>query len=135
MKRTRWLLISALLVACGRTVTPTLPVGREFIEVDFPPPPAQIEEFPESLAGKPECSWEDGSYAWQGRRWSWVPGRWVIPPSGCARAPGALTWAERGEAKLYYTPPYYYAKAIELASQPGICPEPTPCQTNAASAP
>lgn len=126
--------LSFLVVACSRDVTPTRPVGREFIEVDYPPPPAQIEEIPKELAGHPECSWEDGYYVWQGRRWSWTSGQWVIPPTGCVRAPGSLTWAERGEPKLYYTPPYYYAKDLELTSKPGVCPDPVPCQKNVENA-
>ena len=91
-------LLSVLLLACGSTPTPTRPVGNEFIEVDYPPPPAQIEEFTEELAGRPECKWLDGYYAWQGRRWEWIPGLWVVPPLACARAPGSLAWLPRDSA-------------------------------------
>ncbi|HEY8945174.1 MAG TPA: hypothetical protein VIM73_12975, partial [Polyangiaceae bacterium] len=96
------------LASCGARVEPARPVGKEFIEVDYPPPPAQIEEMTETLAGRPDCRWMDGSYSWQGRRWEWSGGRWVVPPAGCAHFPGTLFWSKPPKARLYYTPAGWY---------------------------
>lgn len=122
-----------LLVACGGRVEPARPVGSEFIEVDYPPPPAQIEEIDERLPGRPDCRWMDGHYAWRGRRWEWVPGRWVVPPAGCAWAPGTLTWSNTVPARLYYTPPYWYATNSNANQR--TCPAPVPCQSPAPQEP
>jgi hypothetical protein len=123
------LLGEALLLACGSRTIASRPVGSEFIEVDYPPPPARIEEIPEQLAGRPDCRWMDGFFSWQGRRWEWNPGRWVVAPAGCERAPGALNWSRQDPPRLYYTPPYWYAADASGTLSQRPCAAPIPCQT------
>jgi release factor glutamine methyltransferase len=62
-------------LACGARREPPRPVADDFIEVEYPPPPAQVEEMSEELAGRPECIWQDGHYEWSGRRYRWIPGQ------------------------------------------------------------
>lgn len=125
-----------LAAACGPRPEPTHPVGTEFIEVDYPPPPAQIEEMTETLAGRPECFWMDGSYFWQGRRWEWAPGSWVVPPTGCVRSPGTLFWSTGREPRLCYVPPAWYPTDLSrMVGKRSPCPAAIPCLNPAPNAP
>lgn len=131
--KTAFLLV--LGMSCGPRAEPSRPVGSEFVEVDYPPPPAQIEEMTEALPGRPECSWMDGSYVWQGRRWEWISGQWVVPPQGCARAPGTVFWSKPPEARLYYTPPSWYPTNASRRAEQAPCPPAVPCLNRAPTVP
>jgi hypothetical protein len=125
-----WLLLGTLqvLLACGARSAPSRPVASEFVEVDYPPPPAEVEETEPELPGRPECVWVAGSHTWQGRRWQWTPGEWVVPPPGCSRAEIALGWSRDEPPRLYYTPAHWYrtaAPAATAATTP--CPPAIPC--------
>lgn len=115
-------------VACAGSREPPRPVADDFVEVEYPPPPAQVEELQEELAGRPECVWQDGHYEWAGRRYRWTPGEWVVPPEGCAYAPLAMTWVRGNPARLYYTPPRWYRADVSSGAPPAPCAAPTPCQ-------
>lgn len=129
MSRAALILGLAVTLACGSPLEAARPVGSEFIEVDYPPPPAQIEEMSESLSGRPECRWLDGHYRWQGRRWEWVAGQWVVPRPRCARVPGSTSWSKERPPKLYYTPPYWYSTDASRPAKAGACAAPVPCQS------
>lgn len=123
---------ASLLVACGAS-TPLVPTGphpvhvQEFVEVPYPPPPAQQEELPDGLADA-RCEWVDGYWDWQGRRWKWVPGRWVVPQPACYYAPPVVAWSKAAEPRLYFTPPrWYHDNATELEANQALCPSPTAC--------
>jgi hypothetical protein len=118
----RWA-VPLLLIACGRAPEAQRPVAEEFVEVDYPPPPAQIEEREEKLAGRPDCTWLDGHYEWRGRRWQWVAGGFVVAPAGCSYAPGLSSWSRPPTPRLYYTPPRWY----RASGQKEPCPAPIPC--------
>ena len=129
----RYLLASALCAACGSS-TQLAPTGQhpphvqEFVEVEYPPPPAQIEEIPEAIESAPECVWVEGYYAWEERRYAWHPGQWVLPAEGCYYAPPVLAWSRVGEPRLYYTPPRWYrADAVGRAGPAALCPVPRTC--------
>jgi hypothetical protein len=127
-----------LLGACGGG-SALAPSGRhpiqhqEYITVEFPPPPAQIEEIPEQLSDQSECVWVDGYWHWRGR-WVWIPGRWVMAPEGCYRAPAVVEWGKTREPRLNYSPPRWYREGAEfLPANRAICPMPRAC-TGTASA-
>jgi hypothetical protein len=121
-----------LPLACGGglALAPTgpHPIGaQEFVEVEYPPPPAQIEELAEELEGHSECLWIDGHYRWSGR-WVWIPGRWVVPPEDCYYAPTVVAWSRTREPKLYYSPPRWYRDDAEfLPANQVLCPMPRTC--------
>jgi hypothetical protein len=98
----------AFIAACGRAPEAARPVAEEFVEVEYPPPPAQIEEREPNLAGRPDCSWLDGHYEWRGRRWQWQAGKWIVAPRSCAYAPPTVSFGRPPNARLYYTPPRWY---------------------------
>jgi len=125
--------VGAALGACAAS-TPLVPKGphpahvQEFVAVTFPPPPAQVEEIPNSLGGE-HCAWVDGHYGWDGRRWEWQAGRWVVPPAGCYYAEPVVAWAKSGEPQLYFTPPRWYRKdAALLTEQTATCAAPPACK-------
>ncbi|HVJ13984.1 MAG TPA: YXWGXW repeat-containing protein [Polyangiaceae bacterium] len=129
---------AALAVACGGGVA-LAPSGphpinaQEFVEVEFPPPPAQIEEIPERLPEQDECTWVDGHYHWRGR-WVWIPGRWVVPPEDCYYAPALVEWSKTRDPKLYYSPPRWYREGAELLpANRAICPIPRACSGTASA--
>lgn len=145
----RWFALSAgalvLLggAACGARREPPRPVADDFVAVEYPPPPAQVEEMSEELAGRPECIWQDGHYEWSGRRYRWIAGEWIVPPPGCAYAPAALTWSRTSPARLYYTPPRWYRTDADWlpagenseTSRPAPCALPIPCLTRPSAPP
>ncbi|HEX6764555.1 MAG TPA: YXWGXW repeat-containing protein [Polyangiaceae bacterium] len=122
-----------LLLSCGSSTRlpptgPHPPNVQEFVEVEYPPPPAQIEEIPEGLAGAPDCVWVGGHYAWEDRRWAWHPGQWVTPAEGCYYAPPVAAWSRAGEPRLYYTPPRWYRDdAVNRSGAAALCPVPKTC--------
>ncbi len=123
----------AVCAACGSSTRlaptgPHPPHVQEFVQVEYPPPPAQIEEIPEAIEGAPECVWVDGYYAWEERRFAWHPGQWVLPAEGCYYAPPVIAWSRVGEPRLYYTPPRWYrADAVGRAGSAALCPVPRTC--------
>jgi hypothetical protein len=130
MTRSTASLLLLLLVACSRKLEAARPVAEEFVEIDYPPPPAQIEERDEELAGRPDCRWLDGHYEWRGKRWQWLPGSWIVPPNGCSYAPGLASWSKPPSSRLYYTPPRWYR-----ADGKAACPAPIQCQKSQPRAP
>lgn len=122
-------LLLLIVLGCGRTPAPTRPVAEEFLEVDYPPPPAQIEEMAEELPGRPECEWLDGHYVFRGRRWQWVAGQWIVPPADCSYEPPRVSWSSGKSPRLYYTPPRWYRTDGKTACQaplPCLSPSPAP---------
>jgi hypothetical protein len=124
---------TAVALACGpRTSLPPTgphpPHVQEFVLVEYPPPPAQIEEIVEQIADAPECVWVDGHYAWEERRFVWHPGQWVLPAEGCYYAPAVTAWSRVGEPRLYYTPPRWYRDdALGRTGAAALCPVPRTC--------
>ncbi len=123
---------AVLACSCGGGV-PLAPTGphplhvQEFVEVEFPPPPAQIEEMSESFEGDGDCAWVDGYYLWDGH-WNWQAGRWVVPPEGCYYAPPKMAWSNARDPKLYYSPPrWYHEDAALLPASRAVCPAPRVC--------
>jgi hypothetical protein len=123
----------ASFVACGSSTQlapkgPHPPHVQEFQLVEFPPPPAQIEEIPEAIESAPDCVWVDGYYAWEERRFAWHPGQWVLPTEGCYYAPPVTAWSRVGEPRLYYTPPrWYHDDALGRSGPDALCPVPKTC--------
>lgn len=99
------------LAACGgvpRLVT--VPRGEQPAKaqpshVDYPPPPAKIEEVPLSPKSGNRCVWRDGYWDWTGRRWEWQAGRAVLPPPGCYFAEMKLEWGV--DSLSFYRPAWY----------------------------
>jgi hypothetical protein len=122
-------LAGPLVLACGARAEAPRPLAEDFVEVEYPPPPAQVEEMTEELAGRPECSWQDGHYEWSGRRYRWHPGQWVVAPRDCVYAPAVVSWVKGKPARLYYTPPRWYRAGGAGLARPVPCADPTPCQS------
>lgn len=122
----------SVLVGCGGglALAPSGPHPlhiQEFVEVDYPPPPNQVEEIPESVEGEPDCVWTDGHYDWDGS-WMWRPGRWVLPPEDCYYAPPVVAWSKTRDPKLYYSPPRWYREeASTLPEARAVCSPPPTC--------
>ena len=137
MRRSLLLVLAVLAGACGSSTRlpptgPHPPHVQEFVLVDFPPPPAQIEEISEEVENAPECVWVDGYYAWEERRFAWHPGQWVLPAEGCYYAPALTAWSRVGEPRLYYTPPRWYRDdALGKSGAAAICPVPRTCLATA----
>ena len=114
-----------LLAACGASRLVTVPSGPQPeavkpVSVDYPPPPAKIEEIPlAERTGQSPCLWRDGYWDWTGRRWEWQAGRAVIPPVGCHFSEPRLHWTT--ESLSFYRPAWYPDPALSPA--PKTCPE------------
>lgn len=88
--------------------------------VDFPPPPAEVEEIPPDPG--PPCVWVDGRWEYVGRRWEWQAGAWVNPRAECYYATPVMVWlpsAATGE--LYYLQGRWYTAAGEPCGEPKLC--------------
>ncbi len=116
---------AVLLGACGSSLR-TVPRGPTaenlpWIVVDYPPPPAQVEQLPPD-PGKP-CAWLDGHWEWMGRRWQWVDGEWVVPPSGCHYVDPWMSWvpAHDGHELHYWAPRWLPDVVNTICKQPVIC--------------
>lgn len=106
--------VGSLLVAagCSRSfhlakagLPPTF--GAQSLVVDYPPPPAEVEELGE-VPGEP-CVWVDGHWNWVARRWRWQTGGWVVPPEDCYRSTPMMVFLAAEQASpLYYWPPQWY---------------------------
>ena len=107
----RWPSAALLLLgACGGPRLVTVPSGPQPaqakpVSVDFPPPPAKIEEIPLAERARNACVWRDGYWDWTGRRWEWQAGRAVLAPAGCLFAEPKLQWST--ESLSFYRPAWY----------------------------
>jgi YXWGXW repeat-containing protein len=113
-----------LAAACGGpwlVTVPTQPQPAEAvpIKVQYPPPPAKIEEIP--IAGKSggTCVWRDGYWDWTGGRWEWQEGRAVLPAKGCLYAEAKLMWTT--DSLSFYRPAWYPDPALN--PRPKTCTE------------
>lgn len=112
MSVARWALLfgGGIAAACGVPHLVTVPSGpqpasAQPVRVDFPPPPAKVEEIPVSSGGKGACVWRDGYWDWTGRRWDWQTGRAVLAPAGCRYAEPKLEWTT--DSLSFYRPAWY----------------------------
>jgi hypothetical protein len=126
-------LLGALLAACGGS-TQLVPTGphpphiQDFVEVPYPPPPAQVEEIAPAHANA-NCAYVSGHYEFQTRAWVFRPGRWVHPAADCYYAPAVVAWSKGGDGRLYYTPPRWYRDdADSLREALAVCKEPPACR-------
>ena len=106
----RLLALAVSFSACGGPRLVTAPGGPQpasapAIRVDYPPPPAKLEEIPLSHDGHNPCVWRDGYWDWTGRRWEWQTGRAVIPAAGCLFAEAKLAWST--DSLSFYRPAWY----------------------------
>lgn len=102
--------ITLVLASCGGAHLVTVPLGAQPptatpIHVDYPPPPAKIEEIPLSDKSGNRCVWRDGFWDWTGRRWEWQAGRAVLPPKDCRFAEMKLEWST--DSLSFYRPAWY----------------------------
>jgi hypothetical protein len=81
------------------------PAGAQPLRVDYPPPPAKIEEIALSHRSKNPCLWRDGYWDWTGRRWEWQAGRAVLAAPGCYFAQAKLHWTTNFLS--FYRPAWY----------------------------
>ncbi len=96
--------------ACGGPHLITVPSGPQPaqaapVSVDYPPPPAKIEEIALSQRSNNPCVWRDGYWDWTGRRWEWQAGRAVLAPAGCHFAEPKRQWTT--ESLTFYRPAWY----------------------------
>ncbi len=116
---------AALLIAgCASSRLVTVPRGAQpaqakAVSVDFPPPPAKIEEIALSHRSTNRCVWRDGFWDWTGRRWEWQTGRAVLSPTGCYFAEAKLEWGT--DSLSFYRPAWYPDSAEPKA--PKVCLE------------
>ncbi|HEY0467172.1 MAG TPA: YXWGXW repeat-containing protein [Polyangiaceae bacterium] len=102
--------LSLALVACGGPRLLTVPTGPQPakaapVKVDYPPPPAKIEEIRIARSSGSRCVWRDGYWDWTGERWEWQDGRAVLPAKGCLYAEGKLQWTT--DSLSFYRPAWY----------------------------
>ncbi|HEY4106162.1 MAG TPA: hypothetical protein VGM44_19820 [Polyangiaceae bacterium] len=125
-----------LLSACGAAQLVTAPrsaqpANAQAIAVDYPPPPARIEEIPLAPHSGSPCVWRDGFWDWTGRRWEWLDGRAVLVPKGCRLADSQLEWS--AQSLSFYRPAWYPDPAqtpppkscLEVACIPAAGAKPT----------
>jgi hypothetical protein len=116
--------VSLLAVACGGPKLLTVPSGPQLpaavpVKVDYPPPPAKIEEIRIARGSDGPCVWRDGYWDWTGGRWEWQDGRAVLPAKGCLFAQAKLLWTT--DSLSFYRPAWYPDPALRPA--PKTCPE------------
>jgi hypothetical protein len=102
--------LAIAFAACGGPRLITVPSGpqptqAQPLNVDYPPPPAKIEEIPLSHSSSNPCVWRDGYWDWTGRRWEWQEGRAVVPAVGCRFAEAKLAWSK--DSLSFYRPAWY----------------------------
>jgi hypothetical protein len=128
-------LVAGLVVACRSQQVPRPPTGphrpqlEDTDQVDYPPPPARIEEIDPRAHHADGCVWVDGSWRWSGRRWVWESGAWVHPPPGCYFAPAESFWqsSAAGPGVLYYRNPAWYPES-STSGNGRPCPPVQPCE-------
>ena len=113
-----------LLAACGGPKLVTVPSGAQpaqapRVSVDYPPPPAKIEEIRISHGSSGACVWRDGYWDWTGGRWEWQDGRAVLPVKGCLYAEARLVWTT--DSLSFYRPAWYPDPALK--PPPKTCTE------------
>ena len=116
--------VALLLAACGGPKLVTVPSGAQPAQatpvlVDYPPPPAKIEEIRISHGSKGACVWRDGYWDWTGGRWEWQDGRPVLPVKGCVYADPRLVWTT--DSLSFYRPVWYPDPALK--PPPKTCTE------------
>jgi hypothetical protein len=116
--------LSLLLAGCGGPKLVTVPTGPQPgqaapVKVDYPPPPAKIEEIRIAQKSGGRCVWRDGYWDWSGGRWEWQDGRAVLPVKGCLYAEGKLLWTT--DSLSFYRPAWYPDPALKPAVK--ICTE------------
>jgi hypothetical protein len=127
------LFLAALLVACGGSTQlvatgPHPPHIQDFVEVPYPPPPAQVEEI-QAAHSDLSCAYVSGHYEFETRRWLFRPGRWVRIPADCYYAPPLIAWSKSGDNRLYYTPPRWYRDDADARSEAlAVCKDPEACR-------
>jgi hypothetical protein len=122
--------LSLLAAACGGPRLLTVPSGPQPasakpVKVDYPPPPAKIEEIRIAQSSGSGCVWRDGYWDWAGGRWEWQDGRAVLPEKGCLFAQAKLRWTT--DSLSFYRPAWYPDPALgparkactEVACLPG----------------
>ena len=116
--------VALLLAACGGPKLVTVPSGAQpaqavAVKVDYPPPPAKIEEIRISHGASGACVWRDGYWDWTGGRWEWQDGRPVLPVKGCLYADARLVWTT--DSLSFYRPAWYPDPALK--PPPKTCTE------------
>jgi hypothetical protein len=116
--------VCAIAACGGGSPLVTVPSGPQPLQaqpvaVDYPPPPAKIDEIPLSHRSGNRCVWRDGFWDWTGRRWEWQAGRAVLSPTGCRFAEAKLEWTT--DSLSFYRPAWYPDPAQTRA--PKICLE------------
>lgn len=114
----------SLAAACGGPHLVTVPSGPQPaqarpIKVDYPPPPAKIEEIRIAKGSGGRCVWRDGYWDWSGGRWEWQDGRAVLAPNGCLFAQPKLLWTT--DSLSFYRPAWY--PDPKLSPAPKTCTE------------
>jgi hypothetical protein len=112
--------LSLLLAACGGPRLSTVPSGPQPaqaapVKVDYPPPPAKIEEIRIARKSGGSCVWRDGYWDFAGGRWEWQDGRAVLPVKGCLYAEGKLLWTIGSLS--FYRPGWYPDPALKPATK------------------
>ncbi len=124
MSRVVSFMVFMLVVGCGselrRAQVQKHPASAETLPVDFPPPPAMVEELPKD-PGEP-CVWVDGRWEYLNRRWEWTGGAWVKPKSECFYSPPVMFWAspELG-GDLHHRPGRWHTSSGEPCDEPIAC--------------
>ena len=72
--------------------------------VYLPPPPASLENGPNTPVPGPNNFWSPGCWVWQQNRYDWQPGYWVVQQPEWVWAPAHYTWTPRGHI---YVPGYW----------------------------
>lgn len=126
--------LSLVLSACGGPRLITVPTGPQPVQaakvvVDYPPPPAKVEEIRIAGSSGGACVWRDGFWDWTGGRWEWQDGRAVLPQKGCLYAQAKLLWTT--DSLSFYRPAWYPDPALSPA--PKTCTE-VACVPTAGSA-
>src|SRR5438132_10547917 len=102
-----WTVAAALplAAACGSKL-PHPPYATHpssaLTEVEFPPPPAHVEQVPARPAADAHAVWLDGEWTWHNGKWSWKSGRWIVPPPDAAYSPWTSVRGPTGI--VYYAP-------------------------------
>src|SRR6478735_7485297 len=117
-------LLACALAGCAGPHLVTVPTGPQPtqaapIKVDYPPPPAKIEEIRIAHGSASGCVWRDGYWDWTGGRWEWQDGRPVLPLKGCLYAEAKLVWST--DSLSFYRPAWYPDPAQKPA--PKTCTE------------
>ncbi len=128
-------LVAVGIAGCRGNAIPRPPLGphrpglEDVEQVDYPPPPAHVEEVDNQVRRDDDCVWVDGTWRWNGRRWAWEAGGWVQPPPGCYYAPAESFWqpSPNGPAILFHRNALWYPDFSATGSAASPCAPPKPC--------